>query len=340
MPRKKRASGHRVRRIGYVYDLRDEYLAQGFSEEDVAEFDSLSTIEAMDRTLRSLGYRVDRIGCARRLAERLARGERWDLVFSIAEGVHGRSREAQVPALLDLYEIPYIFSDALVCALALDKALTKVMMRAAGVPTPLFHVVHSESDLSGVRLKYPLFAKPISEGTGKGVDGRSRCRNRAQLRATCRRLLRRFAQPVLVEEYLPGREFTTAVLGTGDRAYVLGTMAFTIDPAAPDRDYSYQVKELCEKYVHYFPMPQGPLRRQVEALALKAYRALQCRDAARLDFRLDARGRPAFLEANVLPGLNPTHSDLPMIATQEGMPYRDLIAAIVQSALRRVGGNP
>lgn len=332
----KRRTPRCVRRIGLVYDLRNAYLAEGFSPDDVAEFDSVATIDALAGALRALGYRVDRIGHGRRLAERLVQGDRWDLVFTIAEGLRGRSREAQVPALLELYDVPYTFSDPLVCALTLDKALTKQLVRAAGIPTPPFHVVRSTADISRVRLPGTLFAKPIAEGTGKGVDARSCVRSRRALGAVCRRLLRRYAQPVLVEEYLPGREFTTAVLGTGNDARVLGTMELAIRPDARTRDYSYEVKERCETLVHYFPMPPGPLRRTVEDLALRAYRALQCRDAGRLDFRLDRRGRPAFLELNPLPGLHPTHSDLPMIATQQGMSYRELIGTIVRSAVRRL----
>ncbi|MDI6774880.1 MAG: D-alanine--D-alanine ligase [Verrucomicrobiota bacterium] len=331
----KRQTLARARRIGLVYDLRDAYLAEGFSPDDVAEFDSPSTIDALDRALRSLGFQVVRIGHGRRLAERLARGDRWDLVFTIAEGLRGRSREAQAPALLELYGVPYTFSDPLTCALTLDKALTKQLVRAAGIPTPPFHVVCSKADIGGVRLNGPLFVKPVAEGTGKGVDARSCVRTRRELGAVCRRLLRRHAQPVLVEEYLPGREFTIAVLGADDDARVLGAMEISVRPGAPARDYSHEVKERCEQYARYFPMPPGALRRRVEALALKTYRAFQCRDAGRLDFRLDRRGCPAFLEINPIPGLHPTHSDLPMIATQAGMSYRALIAAIVRGALRR-----
>jgi D-alanine-D-alanine ligase len=182
----------------------------------------------------------------------------------------------------------------------------------------------------------PLFAKPLAEGTGKGVDHRSRIASRDALRVTCRELLARFAQPVLVEEYLPGREFTTALLGTGPEARVLGTMEVRIKAGAPATDYSYEVKEKCEQFVEYPAMERGALRDGVEALALASYRALECRDAARVDVRLDAAGRPAFLEVNPLPGLHPSHSDLPMIATQEGMAYPTLIGAIIDSAVRRI----
>jgi D-alanine-D-alanine ligase len=326
--------------IGLVYDLRDDYLAQGFSEEQVAEFDSAATIAALEQTLGSLGYTVERVGRGLALAGQLAAGKRWDLVFNFAEGLHGRSREAQVPALLEMYGVPYTFSDPLVCALTLDKAMTKRVIQSAGLPTPRFCVVRSSDDVKAIDLELPLFAKPLAEGTGKGVDEHSHVESVADLRKVCIRLLEKFRQPVLVEEYLPGREFTTALLGTGCDAQVLGTMEIAIRKGAPAADYSYVVKELCEEWVDYFPMPKGALRQEVEALALRSYQVLECRDTARVDIRLDARGRPAFIEINPLPGLHPTHSDLPMIATQEGMAYLELIRRIVSSALARQESVP
>jgi D-alanine-D-alanine ligase len=326
--------------IGLVYDLRDDYLAEGFAEEDVAEFDSAETIAALDETLRSLGFTVERVGRGLALAQQLAAGKRWDLVFNFAEGLHGRSREAQVPALLEMYGIPYTFSDPLVCALTLDKAMTKRVLQSAGLHTPRFFVVNSSKDIDSVDLGFPLFAKPLAEGTGKGVDEHSRIDAREALGKVCVRLLERFRQPVLVEEYLPGREFTTAILGTGAEATVVGTMEFSIHQDAPARDYSFMVKELCEQYVTYFPMPKGTLRDEVENLALQAHRVLECRDTSRVDLRLDARGRPAFIEINPLPGMHPTHSDLPMIAAQEGMAYKELIRRIVHSALARQESVP
>lgn len=320
---------------GLVYDLRDEYLVQGYTREQVAEFDSESTIQELEQALRRLGHKPERIGNGPALAAKLVAGRRWDLVFNISEGLWGRSREAQVPALLEMYGILYTFSDPLVCALTLDKAMTKRIVQSAGVHTPRFVVVRSSEQIESVNIPFPIFAKPIAEGTGKGVDHRSRIDSRAQLQRVCLDLLDRFRQPVLVEEYLPGREFTTAILGTGPAAEVLGTMEMTIRADAPAIDYSYEVKEQCETYVHYFEMPRGHLRDEVEALSLAAYQALECRDTGRVDVRLDAQDRPCFIEINPLPGLHPTHSDLPMIATQQGMAYEDLIGRIITSALAR-----
>jgi D-alanine-D-alanine ligase len=323
--------------VGLVYDLRSDYLAQGYGPEQVAEFDSDETISAIEEAIRSLGYRTERIGGAKALCSRLAGGSRWDLVFNFAEGLAGRSREAQAPCLLELYDIGYTFSDPLVCAATLDKAVAKRLVGAAGLATPKFRVVRDLSGLGAVDLAYPLFAKPLAEGTGKGIDRRSRIESPHQLDAVCRDLLARLGQPVLVEEFLPGREFTVAVLGTGQEARVLGTMEIEVRDGAAPAIYTYDTKERCEQLVTYSAPARDALRRQVEGLALESYLALECRDAGRVDIRLDRSGRPSFMEVNPLPGLHPTHSDLPMIATQEGMAYRDLIGAILASACRRLG---
>ena len=329
-----------TRTIGLTYDLRSEYLALGYKEEDVAEFDSDATVNALESAIRDLGYAVQRIGNARALCTRLCKGDRWDMVFNIAEGLYGRSREAQVPCLLELYGIPHTFSDPLVCALTLDKAMAKRIVQSAGLHTPRFHVVRSEADLDAVDLAYPLFAKPIAEGTGKGIDRTSKVESAAELRELCGRLLERFDQPVLVEEYLPGREYTIGILGTGNRARVLGTMEVSIRKQADTVIYSYDVKENSEELVDYARPARTPETEEVEKLALEAYRTLEIRDAGRVDIRLDRYDRPAFMEVNPLPGLHPTHSDLPMIATQEGMPYARLIGSILESAMNRAGTPP
>ena len=330
-------------RIGLVYDLRSQYLAEGYSEEVVAEFDSEETVAALVDAIHACGHEADRIGRGKDLARRLVKGDRWDLVFTIAEGLDGRSREAQVPALLEMYGVPYTFSDPLVCAATLDKAVAKRLIMSHGLPTPRFALVEQASELDDVHLEYPLFVKPVAEGTGKGINTRSRVDAPEALRDAVMPLLRRFGQPVLIEEYLPGCEFTTAILGTGRAARTLGTMEIRILANAPAVDYTFDVKEQCESCVVYEPLEPGLLRDTVEDLALQAYRALECRDTGRVDIRLDRRGRPAFMEMNPLPGLHPTHSDLPMIATQQGMAYPDLIGAIIGSAALRgtnAGASP
>ncbi|MFZ5570813.1 MAG: D-alanine--D-alanine ligase family protein [Thermodesulfobacteriota bacterium] len=328
--------------IGLTYDLRSEYLAMGYSEDQTAEFDRDDTLTAIEATLESLGHRTERIGNAKKLVAALAAGNRWDLVFNIAEGLHGIGREAQVPAILDLYEIPYTFSDPLVMSLTLHKAMTKRVIRDAGVPTTDFRVVETPADPLDVPFAPPFFAKPLAEGTGKGVSPDSIVHNTQDLKALCARLIGTYRQPVLVEPYLPGREFTTGLIGTGPKASVLGTIEVTLLTTAEPGVYSYINKEQCEQRVTYsLPRPdQDPVVAAAEKVALDAWRVLGCRDAGRIDLRCDAAGRPQFIEVNPLAGIHPEHSDLPIICNHLGLPYRTLIERIVASAAERIARDP
>lgn len=321
--------------VGMTYDLRTDYLREGYTEEETAEFDQPATIDAIEETLLALGYRTDRIGHVRSLAQRLVAGDRWDLVFNIAEGLKGYGREAQVPCLLDAYGIPYVFSDPMVLSLTLHKAMAKRVVRDLGIPTPDFAVVDDASDIAGVSLPYPLFVKPVSEGTGKGIDAKSIVRNAEELDRRCRFLLETFSQPVLVETYLPGREFTVGIIGTGRRARVIGVMEVHLRETAEKGVYSLMNKEHCEEHVDY-TLVTGEEADRVSSVALAAWRGLECRDGGRLDIRADASGAPHFLEVNPLAGLHPTHSDLPILATLAGLSYRDLIGLIMASAEQRV----
>lgn len=324
-------------RVGVTYDLREAWLAEGYSEVETAEFDRADTVDSIVDTLSDLGYEPDPVGNLRQLAARLVAGDRWDLVFNICEGMHGLGREAQVPALLDAYRIPYVFSDPLVCALTLHKGMTKDVVRAAGVATPDFVVISEPADLQKVKLTYPLFAKPIAEGTGKGISKRSKIETVGELDRTCRELLKTYKQPVLVERFLPGREFTVGILGTGRKAKALATLEIVLLPGADSDVYSYRNKENCEELVHYKLLKKCDLQRKVESLALRSWRALGCRDGGRVDVRLDDKGNVHFLEVNPLAGIHPEHSDLPIMAKMIGMNYRSLLEKIMQSAIARTG---
>ena len=327
--------------IGLTYDLRSAYLAEGYSEEETAEFDQEATIEAIEGALAELGHQPERIGHGRQLAAALVAGRRWDLVFNIAEGMHGISREAQVPALLDLYQVPYTFSDPLVLSLTLHKGLTKRVVRDAGVATADFLVAERPEEAAAVSFAPPWFIKPVAEGTGKGITPASIVRDREALVPACAQLLARYRQPVLIEPYLPGREFTTGIVGTGARAEVLGTIEVQLLDTAEPGVYSYANKEEWRTRVHYRLLrpEEDPAVAAAEATALAAWRALGCRDGGRVDLRCDAHGRPLFLEVNPLAGIHPDHSDLPIICGKRGIPYRELIRRIVDSARARLAGE-
>jgi D-alanine-D-alanine ligase len=193
------------------------------------------------------------------------------------------------------------------------------------------------ADLAAVELPFPLFAKPIAEGTGKGVTSASRVASATALRKLCRQLLERYRQPVLVETFLPGREFTVGIIGTGASAESVAVMEVVLNAQAEAGVYSYVNKEECESRVVY-RLAEDEQAKEAGAVALAAWRALGCRDGGRVDLRQDAGGRPLFLEVNPLAGLHPTHSDLPIMCTLAGIPYDALIGRIVESARRRCGG--
>lgn len=322
-------------KIGIAYDLRDDYLAEGYGDEETAEFDRLDTIEAIEGTLQRLGFAIDRIGNIRKLAARLVAGDRWDMVFNIAEGLRGFGREAQVPALLDAFEIPYTFSDPLVLSLTLHKGMTKHVVHDLGIPTPEFTVVETTSDIDGVRLPFPLFAKPVAEGTGKGIDASSKIMTRKDLDSVCRNLLAAFDQPVLLEAFMPGREFTVGITGTGEDAEAVGAIEVLLRKDAEPGAYSYTNKKKFEEFVEYRFVNDEIAQKAIE-VSLAAWRGLGCRDGGRIDLRADAQGMPRFLEVNPLAGLNPLISDLPILCNLAGMSYEKLIGRIMESALRRV----
>ena len=315
-------------RIGLTYDAVADWADAGLDAEDLAEFDAEETVAAIAAGLAARGHAVDRIGRARALIARLAAGARWDIVFNICEGLRGPGREALVPALLEAHDIPCTFSDSLVMALCLHKGHSKRVVRDAGLPTADFRVLdHADAPCD---LPFPLFVKPVAEGTGKGVAAASLCRSQDELRTQAARLLTRFAQPVLAEAYLPGREFTVGLLGAGAHAAPIGVLEILTDATygfATKKDYAtvrYRLADDAEA-------------RGAAAVALAAWRALGCRDAGRVDLRSDAEGRPMFLEVNPLAGLHPVDSDLVILARLAGRDHGWLIDRLMAEACARSG---
>ncbi len=260
-------------KIGITYDLISDYLAQGFSEEDAAEFDRVETIEGIEDALHYLEYQTDRIGSARNLIKRLASGDRWDMVFNIAEGIRGFGREAQIPAILDTYDIPYTFSDPMVLALTLHKGMTKHIIRDMDIPTPDFYVAEDMKDLDSITLPFPLFAKPVAEGTGKGINAVSKINTKQELYSVCRRLLVTYDQPILIETFLPGREFTVGITGTGKKSIILGVMEVVLQKEAEPEAYSFSNKKEFEDRVKYVHVNDDEARDAVK-VALNAWRCL------------------------------------------------------------------
>jgi D-alanine-D-alanine ligase len=273
-----------------------------------------------------------------------------DIVFNIAEGFHGVNRESHVPAICEFYGIPYSGSDPFTLTLCLDKARTKETLTFHGIPTPRFAVVERVEDLAAVteQLAFPLFVKPLHEGSSKGITDANLCFDRGHLSRQTAFLLENYRQPVLVEEYLPGKEFTCAVVGNGGDATVLPIVGMNFEtlPKGALPIYSYDAKFVWDRPENPLDIFQCParitreLQASIERVTLDAFRVLGCRDWARIDVRLDASGKPNVLEVNPLPGILPDPADnscLPKAARAAGIGYEELIQNCLKYAAARQG---
>jgi D-alanine-D-alanine ligase len=327
-------------RIGITFDLKSSGpLRAGAPDDDQEEFDSPVTIKAVAQVLRDLGHDVRELGNGRPLVQALVANPP-DFIFNFAEGQGvGRSREARVPALCEMLDIPYSGSDPLTLATTLDKDCARRLAASHGVTVPRGFVVHDEHDLAqiaGFPLDaYPAILKPAWEGSSKGITKRCLVDTPEELTTVARDLARTYAQPILVEEYVDGDELTVGIIGN-DRPEVIGIMR--VLPTQPTERfvYSLEVKRDYLRMVRYdVPATLSPAdRAAVEQAALKSYKVLGCRDVSRVDFRL-RRGVPYFLELNPLPGINPESSDLVLLSQGMGWSYAQLVGKIFKAACRR-----
>jgi D-alanine-D-alanine ligase len=319
-------------KIGLTFDLRSWYIDRGYSLDETAEFDKQETVDALENSLKLMGYETEPVGNTFQLIEALAAGRRWDMVFNISEGLYGDGRESVVPAILDQYKIPYVFSGPVIMGLSLNKHLAKLVVAAAGVPVSPGYLVTELIDLDKCNLRYPIFVKPVSEGTGKGITVKSLVKTSEELKGMVEWILREFKQPALVEEYLPGREFTVGIVGSGNEAVVIGGMEVICSDNLP---YSIEVKENYQDFCKYKPL-DAEIAEECKTVALSAWKALNAVDGGRVDLKADRNGKICFIEANPLAGLNPVHSDLPILSRMYGIEYQTLMEMIMKSAIMRI----
>ncbi|PRQ09889.1 D-alanine--D-alanine ligase family protein [Enhygromyxa salina] len=333
MTRKKRRPKIRV---GLAYNLRRTQTTGDGGADVEAEYDTPETISALKQAIASHGHEVVDLEATPELVAILpASGV--DVVFNVAEGTAGRFREAQVPALLELLGIPYTGSDPTALSLGLDKSLAKKVVRQAGFLTPDEFVMITGKERLPKGMNFPVIIKPLAEGSSKGILDSSVCVDEAGLREVAQRAVGTYGQAMLVETYLPGREFTVALLGER-RPRVLPPMEilFTAD-AGNLPIYSFASKFESKGVAFECPAKTDPaLGRELERVAKGVFTALGCRDVARVDLRLDANGRVCFIECNPLPGLSPGFSDMCVIAEKAGIDYRTLVGEILAPALRRL----
>jgi D-alanine-D-alanine ligase len=323
-------------RIGFSYNVKRVDSKAGNDTE--AEYDAPETIDSIRDALESYGHVVVPLEATAELPRQLMDAP-VDLVFNIAEGVSGRNREAAVPALCELMGIPYTGSDAATLSIALDKALSKRVLRQHGIPTPEFQVMETGRERLSPKMKFPLIVKPNQEGSSKGVSAHaSVVDNEEQLRLVVKELLDKYRQPALIEYYISGREFTVGLLGD-KRPRALPPMEIIFrDKGNPRPVYDYQIKQEWEKHVYYeCPAKLTPAElKAMERIARETFAALDCRDVARVDLRMDDAGELYVLEVNPLPGLTPGYSDLCLIANAANIDYRSLIGEILAGGLKRM----
>ena len=326
-------------RVALLHNPRPPAPPSGPADDEFEEYDSPGTIGAIAQALRGLGCAVEPVIADRALPRRLEEG-RYDVAFNVAEGQGRRCREAVPAAVCELLGLPFTGSDALTLAVTLDKAVARRIV-SPDVPVAPAALVEDDADPAALAaLRYPVIVKPNDEGSSKGIDDDAIAADAAGAARRCRDLRARYGCPVLVEEFLPGAEVTVAVVGNGGGARVLGAMEIAAAPGGDARPfvYSIDVKRDWRRRVRYHVPPRLPAacRASIERLALTAFRLLGCRDVARLDFRLDAAGRPCFIECNPLPGLDPDNSDIVLLSRAE-LPYERLVQGILLDAARRMG---
>ena len=313
-------------------------IKSGCADADEAEFDEPETVEAISAALRAYGCETVILEVTAGFPQKLEAASP-DIVFNIAEGRTGRSREAQIPAILEYYEVPYTGSDPSALLFSLDKAMTKRLVRSHGIETPAFQIISKEApDLPD--FPFPVLVKPNAEGSSKCIPDDCVAEDRPHFLALVDRMAQSCAGDLLAEQYIDGREFTVGVIGNGRDIRVFEPMEIIYDKLRGlYKVYSYEVKKNFRDYISYKCPPDLPeeLIAQIKSNAEVVYKALGCLDFARIDFRLLQDRHIFFIEANLLPGLAPGFSDFPMLAGYNGIDYDSLIREVLHCALKRYG---
>lgn len=327
-----------------ITDVSTQIAEKSTSADTYAEWDTIETVTAV-RDALALRHSVTMIEADEDAFEKL-RGRRPEIVFNIAEGQFGVSREAQIPAMLEMLNIPYSGSDALTLAVCLDKSRAKEILSYYKIPTAKFSVLYSLADLAALRTNFPCMVKPLNEGSSKGIFDASLVRNQKELQAQVENVLVTYNEPVIVEEFLPGREFTVAMLGNGDDARALPIVEIKFDslPKGVNPIYSFEAKWIWDQASNPLDIFECPARLtpalndSIVKLCKDAYKVLRCRDWSRIDVRLDKNGVPNIIEINPLPGILPKPEDnscYPKAARAAGMSYDEMLNRVLDEACKR-----
>jgi len=329
-----------MKTVGLTYDLKSDYKFKAGDPPDAnAEFDHPSTIDVIAEAIESQGYKVKKIGNVLSLLEKID-NLNVDIVFNISEGLSGRNRESQVPILLEMAQIPFVGADALTLALTLDKVMAKKVFIADKIPTPKFFEVKNPESLSNTdHLKFPLIVKPRFEGSSKGLSENSRVENIDELKKQAEYIIKSYNQPALVEEFISGQEFTVALTGN-EEPQALPVVQIKIDGKLKLNDKFYTFARITSDRLEYICPAKinQELKDKISELAVKTYKAVECCDFGRVDFRVDAQGNVYVLEINPLPSLS-TEDVFPLVAKEIGLTYNEIIGKILKTALERYNLN-
>jgi len=329
-----------MKTVGLTYDLKTDYkFKEGDPTDANAEFDHPSTIDVIAQAIAANGVKVERIGNVGNLLERLG-SLNVDIVFNISEGMFGRNRESQVPAILEMAGIPFVGADALTLGLTLDKVMAKKIFIADKIPTPKFFEVNSKEQLNNINHhKFPLIVKPRFEGSSKGLSENSRVQTKEELDKQVEYIVNTYKQPALIEEFISGQEFTVAIIGN-DEIEIMPVVQIKIDGKLKLNDKFYTFARITSDRLEYICPAKisAELKKILDELALRVYRAVECRDFGRVDFRVDQEGRPYVLEINPLPSLS-TEDVFMVLAKARGITYEQMIGKILNSAFKRYNLN-
>ena len=321
-------------RVGIAFNMKTDPTLQ-----EQAEFDEPETIAAIDHALKAAGFETILLEASEDFPQKVY-STNPDIVFNIAEGKSGRNREAQVPAILEYYNIPYTGSDAATLSISLDKALTKQIVEGCGIETPTSFAVKDGVLKAAEDILFPVLIKPNTEGSSKGISDTCVAEDLSTLQALIDGMMRDYAQDILLERYIDGREFTVGLLGNGPDTVVFEPMEIVYQKSRGSyKIYSYEVKKNYKEYISYQCPPDisQALKIQMMDAAKTIYETLRCVDFARVDFRLSTDEKLFFIEINPLPGLAPGYSDYIMLAEYNGITYNALINEILHSSLKRFG---
>ena len=321
------------------YDLNKKY---GY--DTYAEWDTIETINAVKESIE-VYHDVSLIHADENAYEKL-KEMKPDIVFNIAEGMNGQNRESQIPAMLDMLQIPHSGSDALTLGICLNKARTKEILSYHKIPTPDFKVIDKYTPIYNHSFKFPLIVKPVSEGSSKGIFSSSLVKNYDELNRELQRCINEYNQPAMIEDFLPGREFTVAIIGNDEEAEVLPIIEIKYEKYPDDIEhlYSFEAKWILDTKDSDFDVFDCPaslgsdLEKQISDTALNTYKVLGCKDWSRVDIRLDKNGVPNIIEINPLPGIMPDpneNSSLPKAARAAGIDYKSLIQTVLYAACIR-----